>query len=191
MKSGVTNKTVENLVFGAGTIHKNLRYDDETQSWNFRESLVGATSGGSTLTITPELVEIEVDGTGVKVQGLTMKVGETATLETNFVEVTKEILATLVFGEITQNTLAGYDLIESRADIQAGDYWENVAFVGQSSTGKDIIVILENALCTSGLSLGSQNKKEAVVKATFECTQKATGELDTLPYKIYYPRKEA
>lgn len=190
MQSGVTQTTAENLVFGAGTIHRNLQYDDETQSWNFRDSLVGATSGGSTLTITPELVDVEVDGTGVKVQGLTMKTGETATLETNFVEITRDILSTLVFGEVTQNALAGYDLIESRADIKTGDYWENVAFVGKSSAGKDIIVILENALCTSGLSLGSQNKKETVVKATFECTQKASSELDKLPYKIYYPRKE-
>ena len=180
MQSVVTQTTAENLVFGAGTIHRNLQYDDETQSWNFRDSLVGATSGGSTLTITPELVDIEVDGTGVKVQGLTMKVGETATLETNFVEITRDILQTLIFGEV----------IESRADIKTGDYWENVAFVGKSSTGKDIIVILENALCTNGLSLGSQNKKETVVKATFECTQKVSGNMNTLPYKIYYPRKE-
>lgn len=35
--SGVTDKTPGNILFGAGTIHKGLRF--ETGKWNFAESL--------------------------------------------------------------------------------------------------------------------------------------------------------
>ena len=35
-KTGVTNKKKKNILFGAGTIHKNLEYRAES-GWNFEE----------------------------------------------------------------------------------------------------------------------------------------------------------
>ena len=58
--SGITDKTPKNIVFGAGTIHKGLKYDASKKTWNFAESLIGATSGGTKLSIKPELKDIEV-----------------------------------------------------------------------------------------------------------------------------------
>ena len=55
--SGVTEKTPGNIPFGAGTIHKGLKFDSGTKKWNFAESLVGATSGGSKFEIAPEVAE--------------------------------------------------------------------------------------------------------------------------------------
>ena len=61
--SGVTEKTPGNIPFGAGTIHKGLTFDSAgTKKWNFAESLVGATSGGSKFEIVPEVAQVEVDG---------------------------------------------------------------------------------------------------------------------------------
>ena len=95
-KSGVTNKTLGNIVFGAGTIHKGLKYTagsgGGSGSWNFAESLVGATNGGSKVSIVPEIANIEVDGIGVKSKGMAQKTGETATMEINFAELTKDII---------------------------------------------------------------------------------------------------
>ena len=79
--SGITDKTPKNIVFGAGTIHKGLRYDASKKTWNFAESLIGATSGGTKLSIKPELKDIEVDGASVKVKELAVKIGETAQME--------------------------------------------------------------------------------------------------------------
>ena len=83
-KTGVTANTPKNILFGAGTIHKGLKY--EGSSRNFTESLVGATSGGSKLSIIPEVQKVEVDGAMVAAKGLTVKTGETATMEINFIE---------------------------------------------------------------------------------------------------------
>lgn len=185
--SGITEKTPGNILLGAGTIHKGFKFDAETKKWNFAESLIGATSGGNKLEITPEVQTIEVDGAWVKVQGLDKKVGETAKLEINLIELTPEIIKASVIGKDGTSNLEGYSLIESKSDIEEGDYFENIAFVGKKLDGKPIIVILDNALCTSGLSIEGKNKDSAVPKYTFECYQEITGDLTVLPYHIYYP----
>ena len=56
---------------------------------------------------------------------------------------------------------------------------------------KNIIVILPNALCTSGLSIEGKSGEESVGKFTFECHGDANESLTTLPYKIYYPNASA
>ena len=186
--NGVSSTTAQNIVFGAGTIHKGLKF--EGSSWNFDASCVGATKGGSTLTITPEFYSVEPDGSTVAIKDFKRKVGETATLEINFLELTKDLIKSAVVGaEGTSDDSTNYDLIESKADIVEGDYWENIAFVGETLDGKNIIVILDNALCTSGLSLEGKNKEEGVGKYTFECHADAETSLTTLPYHIYYPKR--
>lgn len=165
-------------------------YEQTAGGWNFSQTIVGATSGGSKLTITPEITNIEVDGALVNVKGLThKKTGETAKMEINFIELTKDILkAALIAGEGTSAD-ANYDLIESKADIAAGDYWTNIAFVGKDLEGKNLIVIMENALCTSGMEFEGKNKEASVGAYTFECcADLASGDLETLPYHIYYPK---
>lgn len=184
---GVTADTPKNIMLGAGTLHKGFKYDSESKKWNFAESLVGATSGGNKLSITPEITTVEVDGALVKIKGLDFKTGEVAKLETNLVEITPELLKTTVIGELVESDIEGYDLIESKADIEEGDYFENLAFVGKKTDGTPIIVILDNALCTSGFEGEAKNKENTVVKCTFECYQDVEGDLAKLPYHIYYP----
>lgn len=183
--SGITAKTPKNVLLGAGTIHKGFKF--ENGAWNFAESLIGATSGGNKLTITPEITPIEVDGAWVRVKGLDVKTGETATLEVNLIELTPEMIKTAIVGQDGTSSLTGYSLIESKATIDAGDYFENIAFVGKRLDGEPIIVILDNAICTSGFEAETKNKESSVPKYTFACTQALDGDLRKLPYHIYYP----
>lgn len=189
--SGVTEKTPGNIPFGAGTIHKGLKFDSGTKKWNFAESLVGATSGGSKFEIAPEVAQVEVDGAWVAVAELDVKTGETANMEINFIELTPDIIKASVIGQAGNSDIEGYSLIESKSRIEKGDYWENIAFVGKTLTGKPIIVIMDNALCTSGLSIEGKNKEAGVGKYTFRCSQVITGDLTVLPYHIYYPTPTA
>lgn len=186
-KTGVSANTPKNIMFGAGTIHKGLKYAGS--SWNFDDTIIGATSGGSKLSIVPEITNIEVDGALVKTKGLTVKTGETATMEINFIELTKDIIKAATIGaDGTSDDASNYDVIESKANISAGDYWENIAFVGKTLDGKNIIAIMDNALCTSGFEQEGKNKEGAVGKYTFECHAELTSDLDTLPWHIYYPK---
>lgn len=187
-KTGVSANTPKNIMFGAGTIHKGLKYTGN--AWNFDSTIVGATSGGSKLSIVPEITNIEVDGALVKAKGLTVKTGETASMEINFIELTKDIIKTATIGaDGTSDDATNYDVIESKANITTGDYWENIAFVGKTLDGKNIIAIMDNALCTSGFEQEGKNKEGAVGKYTFECHAELTSDLDTLPWHIYYPKE--
>lgn len=188
-KTGVTENTPKKILFGAGTIHKNLKYTGS--SWNFEESIIGATNGGSKINIVPEFYDVPVDGAMVKVKGLKKKIGETAEMEINFAEITKDLIKAAVVGATGTSADTTFDVIESKADIAEGDYLENIAFVGKTLSGDDIIVILDNALCTSGLATEGKNKEAATGTYKFECHADLDSDLDTLPYHIYYPKATA
>lgn len=194
--SGITENTPKTVMLGAGTVHKNLTFTaaqgSGTGTWNFKESLICATSGGSKLSIVPEFYNVPVDGALVKVKGLTVKTGETATLEINPVELTPSVLKMAVIGDSkTSTTATGYDEITSRAVINAGDYITNLGYVGKTIEGKPIIILFDNALCTSGLELEGKNKEAAIPKFTLECFADLSPEADTLPWHIYYPTPAA
>ncbi|MFI3173553.1 MAG: hypothetical protein R3Y58_14460 [Eubacteriales bacterium] len=191
MSSGVTENTPDNILLGAGTIHKGLVYSSTAKAWNFTETLVGATSGGNKFSIVPNILQVEVDGALVRTKGLDAKTGEVAKLETNLVETTPEIINASIIGQLGESDVTGYSVIESKESIDDADYWPNIAFVGKTITGKPIIVIMDNAICTSGLELEGKNKESGAGKYTFECAQELTGNLAVLPYHIYYPADES
>ena len=188
--SGITENTPKNIMFGAGTIHKGFKLTEG--KWNFAESLIGATSGGITVNITPEITDIEVDGKLVKVKGLSdVKTGETATMEINFIELSPEIIkALLVANDGESETYTGYNEITSKARISDGDYIENLAYVGRRLDGTPMIIIFKNALVSGGLSVNGQNKTAGTTTVTFECVADLTGDFDVLPYTILYPTPE-
>ena len=183
-KHSVTSATPENILLGAGTIHKNLKW--ETNKWT--GEIIGATSGGNKVSISGEIKDIELDGALVKVKGLAVKQGGTASIEVNFAELNAEIMKKAsLFTEGTSDA-TGYTMLVDKADINEGDYVENFGFVGKTANGKkDIVVIFENGLCTSGLELEGKNKENSIIKMTIEAYANIEGDLDTLPVKIYYP----
>lgn len=194
-KTGVTASTPKNIMFGAGTIHKNLVYTPgeagAAGSWNFANSIIGATSGGSKISIVPEVTKVEVDGVMVAAKGLSVKTGETATMEINFIELSPEIIKTATIGQDGTSADEAFDLIESKASITAGDFYDNIAFVGQTLDGRNIIVIMDNALCTSGFAQEGKSKEGSVGTYTFECHAELESDLDKLPWHIYYPKATA
>lgn len=187
--NGITSETVKNIQFGAGTIHKGLKYEEGT-GWNFEESCVGATKGGSSVKIVPEFYTVAPDGSSVAVKDFKRKIGETATMDVNLLELNADMIKASVVGKDGASDIEGFNLIESKEAIESGDYWENIAFVGETLDNKQIIVILPNALCTSGLTIEGKSGEESVGKFTFECHGDANESLVGLPYKIYYPAEQ-
>lgn len=187
-KNGVTAKTPKNIPFGAGTIHKNLKYTEGT-GWNFDESIVGATSGGSKYSVASEIKQIEVDGVLVRTKGFDKKTGETAKMEINFAEYSPDLIKATTIGKEVASEDSAYTKIVTKPDIEEGDYWDNVAYVGETLKGEKIIVIMDNALCTSGLEGEGKNKDNGTMSVTFECSAglDENSGFDVLPVAIYYP----
>lgn len=197
--SGITENTPKNIMLGAGTIHKgfqlvNVAEEGQPASykWNFAESLIGATSGGSKVTITPEVTDIDIDGALVAVKGLRVKTGEKATIEVNFAEMTPEVLAMTTIGKINADATGytGYSEVVSKAQIEEGDYIENFAYVGKKTDGTPIIIIFEQCICTSGFEVEGKNKEAGTFAGTFECVADISPDCDTLPWHILYPKAQ-
>lgn len=190
--SGVTEKTPQNIMLGAGTLYRDLMFTGTGESGKWEGTIIGATSGGSKLSIVPELFDAEVDGVKVKAKGLTFKVGETASIETNMVEFTEEWVKSVVIGKSGTSDDPRFNLTESKPQITEGDYIKNFGFVGFLTTGDPIVIVFDNALCTSGLEAEGKNKENSVFPATFECYANLTdGATDTLPYHIYTVKPSA
>nr|DAT32042.1 MAG TPA: major tail protein [Caudoviricetes sp.] len=189
--SGVSATTPTNIMLGAGTLYKNLVYSKDSNKWT--GTILGATSGGNKLSIKPEITDIEVDGVLVEAKGLKQKTGETAQIETNMVEITKDFLKSTVIGKDGTSEDSRFDVIESKALIEDSDYIENFAFVGFKADGSPILVIFDYAICTDGLETDNKNKEAAVVPATFKCVANLVegGNTNTLPYHIYVPKASA
>ena len=183
-KHGVSATTPENILLGAGTIHKNLTF----ASGKWSGDIIGATSGGNSVEIKGEIVDIELDGALVKVKGLAVMQGGTATMEVNFAELSADIMKMAMIGAAGESDADGYTMIQPKANIEEGDYVKNFGFVGKTANGKkDIIVILENALCTSGLKIEGKAKENSVIALTMEAYAENAGDLDRIPVRIYYP----
>lgn len=183
-KHGVTTTTPENILLGAGTYHKGLKF--ENGAWT--GTCIGATSGGGKVTIEGEYLDIELDGALVLVKGLTVKQGGKASIEASMAELSGDNIQLATNFKKGESDADGYDMFIDKAEIEEGDYIENFAFVGKTANGKkDIIIIFEYALCKSAFELEGKNKENSVLKVVLDAYAENAGDLDTLPVKIYYP----
>lgn len=162
-------------------------------SWtDDEEHVLGATNGGNKLSIVPEITPIEVDGAVVEIKGLNQKTGERGTMEINLAQHTVESLKRAIVGKEVDSLIKGYIQIQTKSLIELSDYLDNIAFVGTKTDGTEIIVIMENVICSSGLELDNKNKETSVTATTFKATADfASGVYDTLPIYIFYPKKSA
>ncbi len=188
--AGVTADTPKRVMLGAGVFAQGLPTDTLPTAEEVLAGIIGATNGGSKIEIKPEFLDLEIDGVMVKTKGLTQKVGETATMETNMAEVVPEMIAKMVVGEVDEETTENYIKVTSKAKLVEGDYYKGLGFVGQTLAGNPIMIIFKNALCTSGFSTEAKNKEQAVFTGTFECCADTDAitqgdNLETLPYVIW------
>ncbi len=162
-------------------------------AWTDDEShVLGATNGGNKLSIVPEITSIEVDGAVVEIKGLNQKTGEKGELTVNLAQHTVESLKRTIVGKEVDSLIKGYTQIETKSLIELSDYLDNIAFVGTMTDGTEVIVIMENVICSSGLELDNKNKETSVCSTTFKATADfAGGVFDKLPIYIFYPEKKA
>ena len=187
--SGASGGTDVDLATVTPTCPEAKANDYVLKETGFYGTILGATSGGGTLSITPEYLDAELDGATVKVKGAKNKVGEAAQMEINLTEIKEGIFVDalhLVKDENAQVT--GYVKYVTKAQIDDDDYLENIAFVGLLNDGRRVICIMHNALCTSAMELATANKTQATFAATFECHADFEQEdLMHVPVDVYFP----
>jgi hypothetical protein len=187
-KHGITAETSKNILLGAGTFHKGLKFTNG----KWEGTCIGATNGGGKVAIEGEYLDISLDGALVLVKGLTVKQGGKASMETNIAEITTDNLKMATNFKLGESDADGYDMLVDKPTIDEGDYVDNFGFVGKTANdAKDIIIIFESSLCKSAVELETKPKEQSVLKVVMEAYAKNEGNLDTLPVKIYYPQTAA
>lgn len=190
-KSGFNAETKDKLLTGAGAYFKNFVYGEDTyESAKAAGKLVGATQGGGEFKATPSIRQIEVDGVAGKAKGLEVIDSWEVSMAMNLLETTEESLKmSLGIASIDSETDGSYHIIQGNNMIGDEHYIDNITYVGTiTGSNEPVIIQVFNALSSDGLTLKTEDKKEAVLAVTVygHYTEE---DLDNPPFKIYYPKK--
>lgn len=193
VRTGYSQKTMENLHTGAGAFFKNFIVGTDTyESARLGGKLIGATQGGGEFKAVAEIRNIDIDGLPGKGQGTEIIDYIDVSMGMNFIETTPDILAmALGAADIDTTTNGTYDIITGRNAFEDADYIGNITYIGTITGSEEPIIIqVFNALSTDGLNIKVEDKKEGVIPVTVYGHYKDNGEgtLDAPPYRIYYPK---
>lgn len=196
---GMTQNTLERIWLGAGTIHKGLTLTTGTSGgnaqFNFKETLLCATSGGNSLEITSTLYDVPIDGVGVKVYGGVVKTGETGTMTINALDMTPELLNHALFSNLVESQGAKDYLVGTTGQKIEEKHWiDKLAYVGETlKNRKPIVIVFDKAICTSGAKVDGKSFEASVLPLTFEAYRPYSDgdRMTSLNIRIYYPKTSA
>jgi hypothetical protein len=135
---------------------------------------------------------VEIDGVKGTAKGLQNIDTWTVTMTANVKEFTAEAIKTALGAADAgaENAPEGYTRISGRSELKDEDYLDNLTWVGRlSGSGKPVIIVVKNALSTSGLSVSFADKSEGLIPITVTGHYTAA-DLESPPFDIYYPTVE-
>lgn len=185
--TGLKSTSKKNFQLDAGALYKNWAIGTDTPA-TASTKLIGATQGGATIAITPEIRQMEVDGAKGAVKGLEVIESWAATLTATVKEVTPDtIQLALADSTISTTAVTGYTKIVPGEDLADADYMTNVAWVGKLLGATDpIVIILKNTVSLNGWNLQVQDKNEGGVPLVLTAHYDVA-DLDSVPIEIYLP----
>lgn len=187
IRNGVTTKTPQNILFGAGVYFHGVPYNEKVapDEATIKAAIFGATQEGGTVTITPTLFHPELDDVYVDVAELQNKIGEESQMEVSFVEVRADDIAHMTLGVVGETTDKNYDVITTSSVIRKGHFYDGLGFYGHLLDGRPFIIMYKKALCISGFTGNPQSKTNALFKATFKCQSDLEYGTTKLPIAIF------
>lgn len=191
--------TFNNLQLNAGVLLKNVNYAGITDSAALKTAianiisggsnpigtLVGATRGGGTFTVTREMRTPEIDGMRYGFKGSDFVDSTDAYLSTTLVEVTPANIE-LLLGSGDTSTSGKVDTITMNTAIAVGDYLTNVCWVGDISGGSMVLICLKNAINTADFTFTYTDKGEGTLAAEFHARQAAVDDYDEAPFEVVF-----
>lgn len=174
--SGFTADTPTNIQLDAGVFLRNLEFTGtETveslktlilSAINDPTKKIGATSGGGSFSVVPEMRNVaeDLDGARMKIKGLMAVDNVEVKLSTTMKEITVENIQ-LAMGA---STLKG-TMVKPKFNLDTTDYIDNICWVGSMASDEGLLVIImRNALNTAGLSFEFTDKGTGAIGVEFE-----------------------
>lgn len=197
--SALRADTFNNLQLNAGILLKDLDYSSVTDSAALKTAianivsggsspigtLVGATRGGGTFTVTRDMRTPEIDGMRYGFKGSDFVDSTDAYLSTTLVEVTAENVETLL-GSGTSTTSGKKTTVKMNTAISTSDYLTNVCWVGDLADGQLVLICLKNAINTADFTFTYTDKGEGTLAAEFHARQAAVNDYDNAPFEVVF-----
>jgi len=146
--------TKTNIVLGDGVLYKDYLLATQLT--------IGAVRGDSVFAVARQFRVQEYNGSYGDTEGLKVKTKVQPTMNIALLELSPINFTHLYQGIRKTDKTTYYELKES-VDIADDDYWTNMAFVGQRSDGKAIIIIMENVLGDGAINMAFKTKNDVVV----------------------------
>lgn len=196
MTSPIRTETFEKLQLNAGIFLKNLDYSSIADAAALKTAIaaavtagttiLGATRGGGTFTVTRELRTPEIDGMRYPFMGSDFVDSIDAYLSTTLVEITSSNIKDIL-GSATATTSGKKTTIKMHTAIDPDtDYIETLTWVGDLADGKLVAITLKNAINTADFSLTFTDKGEGTLAAEFHARQADVADYDEAPFEIVY-----
>lgn len=193
--TGLRAETFENLQLNAGVLIKNLSLTGVTDAAALKSAIataladdtkvIGATRGGGTFTVTREMRTPEIDGMRYPFVGGNFVDSVDANLTATLVEITPENIK-LSLGSADVTTSGQVTTIKMHTAIEETDYIESIAWIGDISDGRYVVIVLKNALNTADFSLTFSDKSEGTIPLELHAHQANVDDYDEAPYEIKF-----
>jgi len=191
--------TFDNLQLNAGIVLKNLDYSNVADATALKTAianiisgganpigtLVGATRGGGTFTVTRETRTPEIDGMRYGFKGSDYVDSTDAYLSTTLLEVTENNISDLL-ATGTATVSGKKTTITMSTAITAGDYLTNICWIGDLADGRLVLICLKNAINTADFTFTYTDKGEGTLAAEFHARQAAVGDYDDAPFEVLF-----
>lgn len=191
--------TFENLQLNAGIVLKNCDYSSIANAGALKTAIsaavagssgalgtiLGATRGGGSFTVTREMRQPEVDGRRYGFKGDTFVDSVEAQLSTTLIEITPDNLLA-AFGSAAITGSSPKQTIKLATAIDTDDYLTNICWVGDIADGRYVLICLNNALNQADISLTWTDKGEGTLPVEFHAKQSGVSDYDYAPFEIVY-----
>ena len=202
--SALRAETFDKLQLNAGILLKDLNYSSVTDSAALKTAianiisggsspigtLVGATRGGGTFTVTRETRTPEIDGMRYGFKGSDFVDSTDAYLSTTLIEITPDNIADLL-ATGTATTSGKKTTIKMSTAITSSDYLTNICWVGDLADGQLVLICLKNAINTADFTFTYTDKGEGTLAAEFHARQASVNDYDEAPFEIVFFDKPA
>ena len=174
---------MKNIVIDTASVYLGGTITDPAELSGLAEHLLGTTKGGVSITLKPNLRDIEFDGKlERKVKGMSRVLGWEVSAECEVLELTEKVLNGSLMTK-KSDSLTKHDKYVPSNDL---DY-KDLVVVGKLLGTKDpIVCVIKNVYNSEGLNLETKDSDEATCKMSFQGHY--TLGSDEAPCDFYIPK---
>jgi len=197
--TALREETFENLQLNAGIFIKNADYSSIANAGALKTAIeaaisgssgaigtiIGATRGGGSFTVTREMRQPEVDGRRYGFKGDTFVDSIEAQLSTTLIEMTPQTLKDALGSAVISGS-SPKQTIKLKTAIGTDDYLTNICWIGDIADGRYVLICLKNALNQADLTITWTDKGEGTLPVEFHAKQAGVSDYDYAPFEIVY-----